>query len=243
MALTFSDLKKISSELSLLYVEDDSVLREKTESVFKNLFKEVLSAEDGVDGRELYNAYYMKNKTYVDIVVTDIQMPRLDGICLSKEILSINPEQKIIIISAYSDKKYLIDLINLGVEAFMQKPISSTSMLEVFLKVCQKFNQDKCISLSENYLFNQTKQLLLKDETKIDLCEAELKFLNLLLENQQQSFSSVEIFNHIYFDEPDKEFSSDAIKSLVKRLRKKLPEELILNTQHLGYSIRGALNY
>jgi DNA-binding response OmpR family regulator len=58
-----------------------------------------------------------------------------------------------------------------------------------------------------------------------------------MVQNQQQSFSAVEIFNHIYFDEPAREFSADSIKSLVKRLRKKLPENLIKNTQQLGYSI------
>jgi DNA-binding response OmpR family regulator len=237
MQPSFSDLKKKSAELSLLYVEDDTILREKTEGIFKNLFKEVLSAKDGIEGLELYNEYFKEHKKYVDIIVTDIQMPRLDGICLSKEILNINHTQKIIIISAYSDKEYLLDLINLGVDAFMQKPISSTNMLETFLKVCDSFAQEKLVSLSDTCTFNLSKKILLIKGVKVELCETELKFLQLMVQNQQQSFSAVEIFNHIYFDEPAREFSADSIKSLVKRLRKKLPENLIKNTQQLGYSI------
>ena len=54
-----------------------------------------------------------------------IQMPLLDGISLSKEIFKLHKEQKIIVVSAYNDKEYLIDLINLGVEGFMHKPLSS----------------------------------------------------------------------------------------------------------------------
>lgn len=220
-----------------MYVEDDEILREKTAQIFKSLFKNVAVANDGVDGLALYNDYYDDNSKHYDIVISDIQMPRLDGIGLSKKIISLNKNQKIIIISAYNDKEYLIDLINIGVEAFMQKPLSSENMLEVLYDVCRSFNSESIIVMNDGYSFNPHKLVLFLNDERVELSENELKLLTLLIKNKNQSFSSIEIFNHIYFDEPEKEFSGDSIKSLVKRLRKKTPQDFIANTQQLGYSI------
>lgn len=237
MALNFKMLQQVSKDLSMLYVEDDISLREKTTVVFKNLFQHVDVAEDGVEGLELYNEFYENEAKYYDIVVSDIQMPRLDGIGLTKEIYNINKKQKIIIISAYNDKEYLIELINLGVDVFMQKPLSSENLLQVLYDACTSFNAENIISLNDSYSYNFSKSALFLNNKKIEISDNELKLLELLLKNNNQSFSAIEIFNHLYNNDPEKEFSADSIKSLVKRLRKKLPENLISNTQQLGYSI------
>lgn len=219
--MNFKLLKQLSKNFSLLYVEDDEILRNKTVGVFKNLFLLVDIAEDGIEGLELYKNHYENNSKYYDIVVSDIQMPRLDGIGLTKEILSINKKQKIIIVSAYNDKEYLIDLINLGVEGFMQKPLSSENLLEILYEVCSSFITENIITLGDNYIYNITTSALYHNKERVGLSNNELKLLHLLIKNKNQSFSAIEIFNHIYFDSPDKEFSMDSIKSLVKRLRKK----------------------
>lgn len=237
MALNFNILKQLSQELSLLYVEDDKILRDKTAIIFKNLFKHVDVAKDGLDGLSLYKDYYENNANFYDIVVSDIQMPLLDGIALSKEIFKLNKMQKILIVSAYNDQEYLIDLINIGVEGFMQKPLSSQELLEILYKVCNSFKNDEIIILNEGFKYNISKSTLFSNNTKIELSVMELKLLHLLINNPTQSFSAVEIFNHLYYEKPDKEFSTDSIKSLVKRLRKKIPQDFISNTQELGYSI------
>lgn len=236
MTLNFTILKQLSQDFSLLYVEDDQTLRNKTAVLFKNLFKQVDIAQDGKEGLDLYNEYYDANEKYYDIVVSDIQMPNLDGICLTREIFKIHKEQKVIIVSAYSDKEYLIDLINIGVEGFMQKPLSSENLLEILYDVCKSFNDENIITLNEVYTYNINTSTLYLDGIKVELSENELKLLHLLIKNKNQSFSAIEIFNHIHYKEPDKEFSIDSIKSLIKRLRKKTPEGFISNTQQLGYS-------
>ncbi len=237
MALNFNILKQLSQGLSLLYVEDDKILRDKTAIIFKNLFKHVDVAQDGLDGLSLYKDYYENNDSFYDIVVSDIQMPLLDGIALSKEIFKLNKEQKILIVSAYNDKEYLIDLINIGVEGFMQKPLSSQELLEILYKVCNSFKNDEIITLNEGFKYNISKSTLFSNNAKIELSVMELKLLHLLINNPTQSFSAIEIFNHLYYEKPDKEFSTDSIKSLVKRLRKKTPQDFISNTQELGYCI------
>jgi len=124
LLMNFQTLKKLSQNLTLLYVEDDDNVRKSTARTFFKLFKQVDLAVDGEEGLELYNNFFLDNNAYYDIVISDIQMPRLDGIGMSKAIFEINKQQKIIIMSAYSDKEYLVDLINIGVEGFMQKPLA-----------------------------------------------------------------------------------------------------------------------
>ena len=236
MIFNFKILKQLSQNLSLLYVEDDKILRDKTAVIFKNLFKVVDIAVDGMDGLNLYKNYYKSDSKYYDIVISDIKMPHLDGIALTKEIFSVNKKQKIIIVSAYNDKEYLIDLINLGVEGFLEKPLSHENLLEILYDVCSSFNGENIITLNDGYKYNTTVSVLFIDDNKVELSDNELKLLDLMIKNKKQSFSTIEIFNHIHFDEPDKEFSADSVKSLIKRLRKKVPKDFILNTQQLGYS-------
>ena len=237
MTLNFKILKQLSKNLSILYVEDDVDLRERTATIFKNLFDTFDVAQDGKKGLNFYTQYFEKNAKYYDVVISDIQMPILDGIGLTKEILKIHKPQKVIIISAYNDKEYLIELINIGVEAFLQKPLASDNMLEVLYNVCDSLNDENKVDLEDGFIYNKLSLALLKDSVKIELSDNESKLLQLLVENKNKSFNAINIFNHLYFNEPDKEFSSDSIKSLIKRLRKKLPQDTISNTQNLGYSI------
>lgn len=142
-AVHLKSLKKLSDTLSVLYVEDDLVLRESTADLFKGLFKRVDLAENGERGLELYKEYLSKNKRYYDIVISDIQMPVLNGIEMSRFILEINKEQKIIIMSAHEEKEYLLEVINIGVEGFIQKPLSLQKTIEVLHRVCVTFHFDE----------------------------------------------------------------------------------------------------
>ncbi|WP_294966567.1 response regulator [Sulfurimonas sp.] len=235
--MSFQTLKKISKNLNILYVEDDSALRKSTMRTLIKLFKVVDLAVDGKEGLALYNDFFLENNSYYDIVISDIHMPYLDGIAMSKEIFKINKKQKIIIISAYSDKKYLIDLINIGVESFMQKPLVLEEIFETLDRVCTDFRNENLVELGEGYTFDGLLRALFLDSQRINLSDKESKTIELLIKNKNTTFSSQDIFNYINYDQIDKEFSSDSIKSLFKRLRKKLPATLITNNPQMGYSI------
>lgn len=235
--MNYKALKKISGNLTLLFVEDNKDLRESALNIFSKLFQTVDSAVDGKEGLKLYENFYFENSTYYDLIISDIQMPNLDGIEMSRRIFEINKEQKIVIISAYSDKKYLIDLINLGVDGFMQKPLSSEQIINVLYEVCSSFKDKNFLELGEGYSYNSVIKSLFFNGDKVNLSDKELKTLDFLIKNKNQSFSSEDIFNHIYYDQVEKEFSIDSIKSLFKRLRKKLPHGLIINNHQSGYSV------
>jgi len=233
------DLKKLkilSRELSLLYVEDDKTLRDETYKLMSQLFKTVHLAEDGEDGLTLYKQFFLDTGNYYNIVLSDIKMPKLDGIGLSRAIFDINSEQKIIVVSAHSEKDYLVNLINIGVNAFIEKPFSD-NIFEVLYKMCSTFQNESSINLGDGYCYSSFRKVILFNDEEIMLSDNEIKFLELLLNNSNQSFMAEDIFNHLYYDNVEKEFSSDSIKSLVKRLRKKIPKNLILNSYQSGYRL------
>ncbi len=232
-------LQSLTTKLSLLYVEDDVDLRINTAEIFEGLFKEVIVAENGEVALDLYNNYFIEHNNYINLVITDIQMPKMNGIELAKNILHINTNQVLFIISAYDDKEYLLELLNMEITGFIQKPFSLNMFISTLYSPCFKLLQTieplNIVELDHNYKWNHSDKSLYKESTKVILTNYETKLLELLMDDINKDFTSLEIFEYIY--ENDEEFSLDKIKSMFKRLRKKLPLNLILNTPQSGYRL------
>ncbi|AXH09678.1 hypothetical protein CP960_09490 [Malaciobacter halophilus] len=113
-------------ELTVLYVEDDPVIRENLLSCFEPLFKKTFVAVDGKDGLKKFK----KHKKEIDIVITDINMPYIDGIEMIKLIKNINPKIACLITTAYSDKQYLLDSVDYGVNHYILKPFKIDTLLK-----------------------------------------------------------------------------------------------------------------
>lgn len=135
-------LKKISQNLTILYVEDDQFIRESTEQIFQKLFRNVDTAIDGEDGLYKYHEHLLNKKEHYDIVITDINMPKIDGILMSKEILKLNKNQTIIVISAHDEKDYVNDMVDMGIEGFLSKPLNLEATLDVLHNICIGFHVD-----------------------------------------------------------------------------------------------------
>ena len=90
-----------SKKLNVLYIEDDNFLRHTTLKLLLNFFNSVDESIDGRDGLEKYNSYYEDTNSYYDIVISDINMPNLDGIDMVEEVKSINSQQVVIFITAF----------------------------------------------------------------------------------------------------------------------------------------------
>jgi len=152
-----NDIKKVyenSQNLNILYVEDDLNLNQETFDIFEDLFNTVDSALDGKEGFEKYIKFYQDNKSYYDIIITDINMPKLNGIELIKKIQEINQNQEFIVISAHNDSDKLMNLIDLGVNHFILKPISYNKLIDTLFKVSSLLENKK---IEEKYHFQQVK--------------------------------------------------------------------------------------
>ncbi|MBV5344509.1 MAG: response regulator, partial [Rhodoferax sp.] len=120
---------EVLKSLNLLYVEDDAATREELAMMLEPWVGELHVAADGQEGLELFEA------KRPDIVVTDIQMPRVNGLAMSSQIRRQMPEQPIVIISAYNDVDYLFRAIELGIDQYVTKPINVERLLDKLAKM------------------------------------------------------------------------------------------------------------
>ena len=143
-----SQLKK--REISILYVEDEELIRSEIFNILSMLCEKVEFAVDGRDGLEKF-----KNGVF-DLVITDINMPYMNGFEMLKEIKALKPEMPAIIISAYSQEEYFlqaskIDIIN----DYLFKPVKIIDLMERInkhtAKVEEKREYQKTLKLLEQY--------------------------------------------------------------------------------------------
>lgn len=122
--VTEAGMAKDSDTLTVLYVEDEEMTRKTVCSMLARRFPglTVESAADGCAGLELFL------KLRPDLVITDINMPGMNGIEMTRRILERNSRARIIVTSAHSDHDYLIDSIEIGVSRYVMKPIDSMKL-------------------------------------------------------------------------------------------------------------------
>jgi two-component system, cell cycle response regulator len=137
-------IRKIGKSIKILYVEDDSRIASQVEKLLLKLFENITYVDNGIKGLAAY-----KQNNY-DVVITDILMPEMDGIMMTTKIKKINPDQVIIVTSAYNDSEKLIKLIDLGVDRFVMKPIDVPKFLGIISKeVVNIYNTKRKILLEE----------------------------------------------------------------------------------------------
>ncbi|HJV67406.1 MAG TPA: response regulator [Geomonas sp.] len=122
------------SGATLLYVEDEADARNMVSRMLAMNYPKlkIFAAENGAVGLDLYREHTP------DIVVTDINMPVMDGIRMSREIKSTNPEACIIAVTAHSDTSYLLNAIEIGVHHYVLKPINYEELFAVIDKILEQ---------------------------------------------------------------------------------------------------------
>lgn len=136
-------LLEISKSLKLLYVEDDDEIREFTSNLLEDFFDTIDLAVDGEEGIRKYLDFYENNGYYYDLVISDVKMPNMNGVDMSKAINEINRDQPILIISSYRDSNMLISLINAGINNFMQKPTRGKDFIIALSKITEDIAASK----------------------------------------------------------------------------------------------------
>lgn len=136
---------ELFKELSILCVEDEDGVRESLSEFLERRFNKVYTAENGQLGYESYK------ENQPDIIMTDIQMPVLNGLDMAKKIREENQEIPIIIVSAFNDISYLQDAIEIGVHSYVSKPVDSRKMTETLYRSAQRVKyQDMVKVLKDN---------------------------------------------------------------------------------------------
>ena len=133
---------------TVLYVEDDEHTREELEFFLRNKVERLYIGKNGQEGFELFEKYNP------DFIVTDIQMPVLNGIDMIKKIKEKNPKVPIVIITAFNDTDYLFQAIKLNVSNYLTKPLNLYSLSDVLLSISKSINLEK----ENKEIYNTLKQ-------------------------------------------------------------------------------------
>ncbi len=131
--------------ISILYVEDDEAARNATVKILSKLFKNITVAVDGQEGLEKYRS------GDIDIIITDINMPRLNGIEMLEKIKQIDPFFYALVLTAYSDRENFMATISLGVRGYITKPINVAQLIGSLEVAVDFINKNKELNTLKQY--------------------------------------------------------------------------------------------
>lgn len=213
---------------TILYAEDDLALANQVIDLLEILDFKVLYAKDGLSALKIIQ------EEKIDILLLDISMPKLDGLKLLKQIRQNDNKTPVIMITALSDQQTLLNAVELNICRYLVKPFDRLK-LEFALDKAIKQVSNK-IKLNDNMYLNVTTNELEINNELIKLSKKEFLLLEILLKNSPNIVDFYTICDYVY---NDFDVSSDAIKSLVKNLRKKLNDKgIIQNANARGYYIK-----
>lgn len=227
------------NRLNLLYVEDDEETVESIDFFLKRHFNEIYIAQDGEQALSFFE------EKDPDIIILDINIPKLNGIKLATKIREKNKKVPIIFLTAYSDKDNLLQAIHLHAFSYLIKPFKINELIETIDKckkelLCEHTNPN-LRKLSENLIWNKLKKELYFNKEKISLTKNELSLINLFVENDFKFFTPEEINEYIFLNH---DLKNNSIIQLISRLKKKITEItsdsefFIENIYNKGYRLK-----
>jgi len=138
--------------ITILYVEDEITIRDQSVKAYSKLFKEVLVASNGEEAIEVFE----KNKSAIDIILSDINMPKLSGLNMSKAILKDN-DIPIILTTAHSEKDLILEALDIGVKKYSTKPTTLNTVVQNIEEVVTQHRKDQNIKEVAKTLLLQAK--------------------------------------------------------------------------------------
>lgn len=109
-------------DLSVLFVEDETVAREKISGMIGREVSNLYLAENGKRGLEMFR------ENMPDVIITDIKMPVMDGLEMAREIRAVNSEVPIIVITAHGESEFLMTAIDIGIDSYLMKPLDVSKL-------------------------------------------------------------------------------------------------------------------
>jgi len=212
-----------------LYIEDELDVLQNISELLSNFFHTFYTASDGESGYTLF----LEHK--IDVLLVDIELPKMNGIELIKKIRETHKEIPIVIISAYTKTDYLLESVELKLDQYIVKPLTSTKIHELLKKLDTVFSSKTLISLVPGVWIDQQISAISFEDKRYFLTKRELAFLVILSKNK---FISYDEISALWEDVVP---SQNAIRSYIKHLRKKLPADLLKNRNGMGYSIEQML--
>lgn len=227
------NFNNILKNLNILYIEDEENIRINIKKVL------LLLCENVFDASSTEEAKIILEEQRIDIVISDINLPDSDGISFVKELRKTDKTIPVILLSAYTDTKYLLEATKLKLVDYLTKPIDFKTLNNALQTCVEEIldNSRYLILFQNNIQYNvlHKKLIDLNTQKEILLTSKELELLSFLIKHNNRIVSTDELKSNIwedYFEATD-----SALKNLLNKVRKKIGKESIINISGVGYRL------
>jgi len=222
-----STLKKYD----VLYVEDEPEIQANISEYLSSYFGNVHLASDGCEAVDQYN------KHHPDVLLLDINLPNLDGLCVAQEVRKQDSVIKIIMLTAFTEKEKLLKATELKLTKYLIKPVAPKVFKETLRLLADELmdNPSRFLKLCDDYIWDMEQEELIKDGQNVTLSEKEHRLLKLFINDKGKAVRYEKIMSTVWEGAFDREVSIDSVKNQVSQLRKKIPNIHIFSIYGEGY--------
>ena len=217
--------------MNVLYVEDDENVANPTFTLLERFFHKIYHSDNAEDALQI-----IKNEV-VHMLITDIELPGMNGLTLCEEIRKTDQNLPIFITTMHDDTHTLKKAIKLNLVDFLVKPISVSTIMNALAEGLKKFesNNDARTKIGDNVDFYPLSGELMVSDKKVNLTKYELKLLTFLVKHKNQLISKSMIEDVLSYEEP---MTDAACKNLLYRLRRKIGKDSIHTIVGAGIKLK-----
>ena len=215
---------------TLLYIEDEPSIQMVTSMFLEPYFSEIFEASNGIEAMEIYT------KREPNVIITDIEMPKMNGLEFCKKIRTIDKETPIIITTAYTSIEYLLEAVSLNLIKYLGKPLKEKELIEALESCFEQLDTSNpsVVQLTDELYYDTFNHTLSSKDKILSIPASQRLFLEILIKNKNRVVTYTELEYEIWYD---KVMTADSLRTLVRKLRKVVGKEVIENISKTGYKI------
>ncbi|AOO66385.1 response regulator transcription factor [Sulfurospirillum halorespirans] len=221
------NLLDVLSNKKVLCVEDEACILNNIMESLELFFGKVVGVRDGIEALD-----EAKSNLY-DVIMLDISIPHMDGLEVVKKIREFDKKIPIILLSAHTEQEYLWRAVELKITRYLVKPYDKDALIKALEDVAlELIGHTPMFQINPTCKYDFCKKTVFHKDELVHLSKSESRLLEYFLKRLNQTVTYEQLFDYMWeFEQPSKE----ALKSIVKELRKKIDNNFIKNLYGVGY--------
>ncbi len=192
-------------QISILIVEDEETVLDSLHSIIGRRYSKVYAAKNGLKALDIFR------KEDIDLVLTDIRMPGMDGLTMLQKMKAQKANIRRLVMSAYSESEYFLQAIDLGVDGYIVKPFLKDKILDAIEKSSKSILNEKFAEKSKQQLASSEKELRELNQTKD-------KFFSIIGHDVKTPVSTIASYSSLLVDEFE-EMEKEEILQIIKVIK------------------------
>ena len=229
--MNHKDFAKKMSDYTVLYIEDDKDLREHIDEFLKRYCKKTYACENTNDGLTIYNEHKP------DILLLDINLPGMNGIDFAELIRKKDKRTRIVMFTAYTDRKFMLKAIELELSRYLVKPVTNEELFSAMGKCVDELEKTNIFNLGNGYTYSKRLTSVISNNEKVTLRKKEMEILEYFIAHEGEVIRYDMLEDEIW---DENSVSLDAIRSQMRNLRKKLGNSCFETIVGVGYKFEVA---